>query len=136
MVEHKKDRSARRNWGRVALIAVLGVSLLGNAISAGALMRLNTLREGIVGEAQDIPAYPPEIRKDLRAALTSEGSELQDALRALMLSRGEVVTVAATEPYDRAATEAAMEAFRSQLDETARVAQGVVLEVLDARAQN
>lgn len=124
----------RRNSGRIALIAVLAVSLLGNALTAGALLRFKAMRSELLGPVAEDAVFPRQIRRDLRAALAENADTLRPALRDLARARAAIVTAGTAEPFERAEVDAAMAAFRSEADDTIAQVQAVVLEVLAARA--
>lgn len=125
--------TTKRNWGRMALIGVLAVSLLGNALSLGALARLRALRTDLLGPAAERALFPREIRADLREALAGHGATLRPALRDLVAARAAVVATGSARPFDRAATEAAMTEFRARLDQTLAQTQAVMLDALEQR---
>jgi hypothetical protein len=124
----------KRNWGQMALIGVLAVSLLGNALSLGALARLRALRADLLGPAAQSAVFPRDIRADLRAALAAHGATLRPALHDLVAARAAVVATGSAQPFDRSATEAAMAEFRTRLDRTLDQTQAVMLDALDQRA--
>ncbi|MCR8550251.1 hypothetical protein M4578_20715 [Salipiger sp. P9] len=124
----------KRNTGRIALVAVLTVSLLGNALTAGALLRFQSMRADLLGPAAEDAFFSREIRKDLRDALAANGDTLRPALRDLASTRAAIVAAGTARPFDKAAVEAAMERFRGDADTTLRLVQDVVLVVLVARA--
>ncbi|MDD8023358.1 MAG: hypothetical protein PHX82_09660 [Paracoccaceae bacterium] len=124
----------KRNWGQMALIGVLAVSLLGNALSLGALARLRALRADLLGPAAQSAVFPRDIRADLRTALAAHGATLRPALHDLVAARAAVVATGSAQPFDRSATEAAMAEFRTRLDRTLDQTQAVMLDALDQRA--
>jgi len=122
-------------WGRVSLIAILCISLLGNAVVIGAVLRAHQLRVAVLGDMDMRTAsYPPDIRKALRQDIMAHSDTLGPALQAAMAARAEVIATSTAEPFDRAATEAAMAAFRVKLDVVLDLTQGVVLGVMEERA--
>ncbi|NVK45343.1 MAG: hypothetical protein HWE33_03485 [Rhodobacteraceae bacterium] len=128
-------RLHRISKGRLILIGVLAVSLLGNAVALGAVWRFQQVRVTLMGdEAGPPPAFPADIRRELRAHLQDNQDSLSPKVRAVIDARRDVVDTGTATPFDKAATEAAMEEFRRALDEAVREAQGLVLEVLEARA--
>jgi hypothetical protein len=123
-----------RSWGRIALIAVLVLSLLGNAVALGALLRFRTVRAEILGPQAELVVLPAEIRQELRAALRAEARQMAPLLRDILQARVAMVRAATARPYDRAATEAAMEDFRQSLGLLLAEVQVVFLDRLDAIA--
>lgn len=129
------QRPHRVSKGRIALIGVLAVSLLGNAVALGAVWRFQQVRVTLMGdEAGPPPAFPADVRRDLRAHFQDNRDSLSPQVRAVLDARRDVVETGTATPFDKAATEAAMDEFRRALDEAVREAQGLVLEVLEARA--
>ncbi|MBN9886641.1 hypothetical protein [Salipiger abyssi] len=124
----------RRNSGRIALIAVLAVSLLGNALTAGALLRFKAMRSELLGPVAEAAVFPREVRRDLRAALAENADTLRPALHDLARARAAIISAGTAEPFDRAEVEAAMDVFRGEAEATIAQVQAVVLEVLAARA--
>ena len=125
----------KRDKGRIALIAVLAVSLLGNALAAGAVLRFRALQSELLGPAAEQALFPRAVRRDLRAALRETAETLRPALHRLAEDRAAVVAAGAARPFDRAALDAAMVAMRAQLDTTLGAVQQVVGDRLEARAK-
>lgn len=125
-----------RDTGRIVLIAVLAVSLLGNALAAGAVLRFRALQSELLGPAADQALFPRAARRDLRAALRENAETLRPALHRLAEDRAAVVAAGAARPFDRAALDAAMVAMRAQLDTTLGAVQQVVGDRLEARAKS
>ena len=123
----------RRSWSRIVLIAVLALSLFGNAMALGAYLRLRELRESLVGRGTEAIALPEPMRQELRAALRERKTELEPALRDLALARRALIAAISAEPYDRATTEAAMTDFRADIDGLLSGAQVILLDYLDNR---
>ncbi|WP_157779927.1 hypothetical protein [Celeribacter ethanolicus] len=127
----------RRSWGRMALIAVLGLSLLGNAMTFGVVWRFQQVRGSVMGDAGPetvkVPTFPREIRKALRAGFVADEA-LQQSLREAIEARRAVVAVSTEEPFDKAATEAAMAEFRARFIASVDELQDLVLEVIEAEA--
>ncbi len=122
-------------WGRVSLIAVMCVSLLSNAVVIGAVLRAQQLRVAVLGDMDMRTAsYPPDIRKALRKGIMAHSDTLGPALQSAMAARADVIATSTTEPFDRAATQAAMAAFRVKLDAVLDLTQGVVLGVMEEAA--
>ncbi|MFC5736735.1 hypothetical protein [Sinirhodobacter huangdaonensis] len=125
----------KRDTGRIVLIAVLAVSLLGNALAAGAVLRFRALQTELLGPAAEQALFPRAVRRDLRAALRENAETLRPALHRLAEDRAAVVAAGAARPFDRAALDAAMVAMRAQLDTTLGAVQQVVGDRLEARAK-
>jgi uncharacterized membrane protein len=123
----------RRSWGRIVLIAVLALSLLGNALTLGGLLRLRELRETLVGAGTEAITLPEALRQDLRAALRDRRADLMPALREVLLSRRALIAAMTAQPHDRTATDAAMTAFRADIDRLLAAAQPILLDRLDDR---
>ncbi|TDX25560.1 hypothetical protein [Rhodovulum visakhapatnamense] len=122
--------------GRVALVAVLALSLLGNAVALGGALKLQRVKTALLGEAAAAQSvvFPAEIRRDLRRALEARRDRIDPALAAAVAARAEVVARGAAEPFDRAATEEAMRGFRRDLNALLDLTQETVLDALGARA--
>lgn len=125
----------KHDRGRIVLIAVLAVSLLGNALAAGAVLRFRALQTELLGPAAEQARFPRAVRRDLRAALRENAETLRPALHRLAEDRAAVVAAGAARPFDRAALDAAMVAMRAQLDTTLGAVQQVVGDRLEARAK-
>ncbi|RLL65122.1 hypothetical protein [Paenirhodobacter hankyongi] len=125
----------KRDKGRIALIAVLAVSLLGNALAAGAVLRFRALQSELLGPAAEQALFPRAVRRDLRAALRENAETLRPALHRLAEDRAAVVAASTAQPFDRAALDAAMVAMRAQLDTTLGAVQQVIGDRLEARAR-
>jgi uncharacterized membrane protein len=107
---------SRRSWGRIALIAVLLLSLVGNALAVGALIRFREVRAELLGDQSEFTRLPPEVRQELGDALRTNARSLRPLLRDVLRARIAMTEAAMARPYNRAATEAAMEDFRRDLD--------------------
>lgn len=125
---------ARRDGGRILLIAVLAVSLLLNALAAGAALRAYRLRSEILGPDVATALFPREVRRDIARAVAARGEPLKTAVRSVVEARKTVVAAAIARPFDRAATETAMAELRIRADAALAEAQGVVLDALTERA--
>lgn len=125
----------KRDKGRIVLIAVLAVSLLGNALAAGAVLRFRALQSELLGPAAEQALFPRAVRRDLRAALRENAETLRPALHRLAEDRAAVVAASTAQPFDRAALDAAMVAMRAQLDTTLGAVQQVIGDRLEARAR-
>jgi hypothetical protein len=121
----------RRSWGRIALVAALVLSLMGNALALGAWARLRDMRTGIFGADVAQVALPADLRQDLIAALRTEASRLVPELRALAQTRRDLIAAATARPYDRVATQTTMDAFRNAVDALLLSVQPIVLDRLD-----
>lgn len=128
-------RPRRRNLGRIALVAVLGLSLFGNALTLGALLRLDALRHDLLGPAAAEARYPLQTARALRRALIAHEDDLRPLFHATAEARARVVAAAAARPFDRRRVEAEMTTLRGTLDGLVRGIQAVVIDELQARAQ-
>lgn len=124
----------KRDRGRMILIGVLAVSLLGNALTLGALAKLRSIGNDLTGPMSEAPVFPRAERRALRAAMKDRADEVQPRFRALVDARAAVVQAGTTQPFDRAAVEAAMDRFRTELDGTLVVLQDVIVDTLEAQA--
>lgn len=126
----------RRSWGRIALILALILSLLGNAVTLGALVRLQMARSYLLG-SEAVPArLPDDLRAELRAALRQDPRQSLPLLREVVRARMAIVEAIRAEPYDRAATEAAADAFRAAIDALITEVQDIFLDRLDQRGED
>lgn len=124
----------RRAWGRIALIAALVLSLVGNAVAIGAWARFRIVRAELLGPDAADARLPDDLRQELRAALRADPRESLRLLRDVVAARTAIVAAAKAAPYDRRATEAAMKEFRRAVDDLLAEVQGVFLDRLDRRA--
>lgn len=124
----------KRDKGRIALIAVLAVSLLGNALAAGAVLRFRALQSDLLGPSAEQAFFSRAVRRDLRAALRENADTLRPALHRLAEDRAAVVAAGMAQPFDRAALDAAMTKFRTDADAGIGVLQQVIGDRLEARA--
>ncbi len=124
----------KRNTGRIVLISVLAVSLLGNALAFGAVIRFRALQSDLLGPAAEQAFFPRDVRRDLRAALKENAAELRPALHQLAEDRAAVVAAGTARPFDRAALDSAMETFRADVDAGIVALQKVIGDTLEARA--
>ncbi len=121
----------RRSWGRIALIAALVLSLMGNALALGAWARLREMRAGIFGADVAQVALPADLRQDLIIGIRANADRLLLELEAVSKTRRYMIAAATAHPYDRATTEAAMNAFRNAIDALLLAVQPIVLDRLD-----
>ena len=133
MSDRPTSPAKHRSWGQIALITVLVLSLFGNAVALGALVRLREVREDLLGPDLQVVILPDAMRKDLRAAIRERRAELAPALRSVLLTRRALVEAMTARPHDRATTEARMVEFRADLDRLLAVVQVILLDRLDAR---
>ena len=126
----------KRNTGRIVLIAVLALSLLGNALTLGAALRLRALRADLLGPEAAQALYPREMRAVLRDALSRHADQLRPELHALVAARAAVVAAGTARPFDRTALDAAMADLRGQFDVTLADVQKVLADALEAEARN
>lgn len=128
------EQTVKRNRGRMVLVGVLAVSLLGNALSAGALLKLRNLRQELLGPSAEQAMFPRDIRSALRTAYDDNADALRPSLHALVAARAAVVASGTARPFDRAALEADMAAFRNEMDSILTEVQTMVADTLEAEA--
>ena len=127
---------ARRVWPRLALITLLGVSLMGNAFTIGGLVRLQQFRIEALGGTADAGMRPRAVRQALNTALASRGAEIEAALQAAVAARARVMETGMTPPFDRDATLAAMADFRVSFDHALDLIQASILDGLEQASAN
>lgn len=125
-----------RSWGRIVLIVVLVLSLMGNALALGALYRLREARSAFMGPEAAAARLPDDLRRDLRRALRAEGRELLPLLRQMGSARAAIIATLSADPFDRAAADAAMTRYRTALDALLDRAQVVVLDRMETRSND
>jgi uncharacterized membrane protein len=125
---------SRRNWGRIALVTALVLSLFFNALAVGAWLRLRDARSEFLGPEAAAARLPDDMRRDLRKALRAEARSILPLLRAVVRARAAIVAAAEARPYDRAIADAAMTGFRGATDALLSEVQRVFLDQLDDRA--
>lgn len=133
---HTLRTRRRRDAGRMILIAVLAVSLAGNALAIGAVARFQSLRHEVLGGAAETALFPRPERRALLAAVRAQSDTLRPELEALVASRVRVVEAGLARPFDRAALDAAMAGFRMAADDMLIALQGVIADTLEARASS
>lgn len=119
-------------WKVTALVVVLAVSLLGNALAVGAGIRFYHTRQAMLGDSGGV-TLPRPIRRELVAALVAHKADLRPALQAVRDARRAAVEAATATPYDAASASAALDALRAAVDQLMQKGQAVVLERLAAR---
>lgn len=124
----------KRNRGRLVLIGVLALSLLGNAVTLGAVMQLRSVQADVLGPAADGALFARAERKHILAAIRANSDILRPQMHALAAARAEVVRAGTARPFDRAALDLAMVGFRTQLDQTTSSLQAVIADALEAAA--
>lgn len=129
------DHAPRRNPGRLVLVVLLVVSLLGNALTIGALLRLDQIRRDLMGPAADSGHYPLQLARQLQGALIEHDQTLRPLFHAVATARAQVVAAAQSKPFDRAVTEAEMAELRLAVDALLRGIQSVVLDELERQNQ-
>ena len=127
---------ARRNRGRILLVAALAISLLFNAMAVGAVLKLRHLRQSLLGEDSAALMLPPDLRADIRRALVADGPNLNLALARVVAARKTAVALASASPFDPAATDQAMTKVRGEVTTLMAAAQVTVLDELTRRAAN
>lgn len=133
---HSPRARQRRDAGRMILIAVLAVSLAGNALAIGAVVRFQSLRHEVLGSSAETALFPRPERRALRAAVEANAQTLRPAMQALVAARIRVVEAGMAQPFERPALEAAMAEFRAQADLMMIALQEVVADTLEARASS
>ncbi|QDC09281.1 periplasmic heavy metal sensor [Oceanicola sp. D3] len=126
----------KRNWGRMALIAVLALSLFGNAVTLGAVMKIRANRQALTGPGVETVRFPRPLRRTLNAALRDNAAQLRPALQRLAAARRAMVEKGTARPFDRAATEAAIQAFRAEAAAVMTELQPILLDTLEREAAN
>ena len=111
------------------------LSLGGNALAFGAWLRFREARTELLGADAAADRLPDDLRAELRSALRANVHDLAPLLRALSQSRAAITAAAQAEPYDPAAAEAAMDAFRRAVDDLLAEVQVVFLDQLARKAQ-
>lgn len=119
-------------WKAGVLVAVLALSLLGNALAIGTGIRLYKARHALMGGAE-VVTLPRPLRRELLAALAAHEEDLRPGLHAVQDARRAVVEAATATPYDGARTAAALDALRAAVDRLMEQGQAVVLDRLAAR---
>ena len=132
---NSKTIQHRRSWGRIALIAALLASLLFNAMAVGVWLRFREVRDIFMGETSSVNVLPRDLRLQLREAVAAKADLLLPLVHDLGDARAAVFVAATATPYDRATTEAAMDAFRSRLDALLLAVTPVLLDRLDEVAE-
>ncbi|SIN86510.1 periplasmic heavy metal sensor [Vannielia litorea] len=125
----------RRNWGRIALITVLAVSLFGNAVTLGAVMKIRANRIALAGEGAEITRFPRPLRRSLNTALRDNAASLRPGLRRLAEARRTMVETGTARPFDREATEAAIAAFRAEAAAVLVELEPILLDTLEREAR-
>lgn len=125
----------RRNRGRLILVGALALSLLGNAVTVGAVLQFNRMRHALLGPEAQSAIFPREYRRDLNAALKAHDDALRADLATIVAARSALVETAMARPFDRASTEAAMTLFRDRVTSTIANVQAVLLDALEERGR-
>ena len=128
-------KAVKRNRGRLVLISILAVSLLGNAVAGGAYLRLHNLKNELGASTTEPIIFPPEQRKLLRHTIEAQSDILRPEIEALIATRAEVVKLGTAAPFDRAAVDEAMNRFRVQLNNLVIILQVLMVDALEADAQ-
>lgn len=128
------DTPMKRDRGRMVLIGLLALSLLGNALSIGAVAKLRSLRSELAGSVIAPPVFPRAERRALRDAIRQNADQVQPAFQALIAARAAVVEAGTARPFDRATLDAAMAQFGTRIDETLGVLQPIIADTLQATA--
>jgi uncharacterized membrane protein len=121
-------------WGRVLLWAVLGISLLANAVVLGLVLRLGAFRDDGAGLRSVWSGVPAETRADFRAGIAANRAELRRLLGDLRQARTEMLAAAAARPYDREAVVIAQGKVRAATEALQVRTQALMLETFDRAA--
>jgi len=97
----QKASMLRRNRGRLILVGVLAVSLLGNAVSLGAVLQFQRMRHSLLGPDAQAALFPRDYRRDFSAALKAHQPEIRQDLAQIVAARSKVVEMAQARPFDR-----------------------------------
>lgn len=124
----------KRNWGRIALIAALALSLFGNAMTVGAVMKLRANRAALAGPEAEFTRFPRPLRRAINSAMRDNAAQIRPALARLQAARKAMVETGTARPFDRAASEAAIEAFRTEAAAAMAVLQPILLDTLEREA--
>jgi len=120
--------------GRMVLVAVLALSLLGNALAIGAGLRLLRLRADLLGDQAYAGLQEPEVRRALNAALVAHRDTIAPALRAVLRARMAAMETGSAEPFDRQATLDRMADTRLAIDQLLDAVQIALLDGLETHA--
>lgn len=120
-----------RDRGRMLLVGVLALSLLGNALALGGAWRLHQIRQAVLESAGGEARLPRALRRQIGAALAAHRADFSADLAALGQARADFVAAATAQPPDRAAAAAALAAFRAAADRLMAQAQPVMLQALE-----
>lgn len=120
-------------WKRGLLVGVLALSLLGNALTVGALVRISHLRTALMGDSATA-SLPKEERRALGRALAAHAGDLKPGVQAVQTARAAAVQAIGAKPYDAVKAAAALDSLRGAVDLLMSQSQGVVLQDLARRA--
>lgn len=128
-------RRTRRNSGRLILIGVLAVSLMGNAVAVGAVLKFGQMRHALLAPDAGSALFPRSYRREFSAALAAHQPEIRAHLQDLVAARSQIVENGMARPFDRANTQAAMDVFRDKATAAFADVQSILLDALEERAQ-
>ncbi|MEM9061869.1 MAG: periplasmic heavy metal sensor [Pseudomonadota bacterium] len=115
---------------RIAFIAVACISLLLNAVVIGVGLRLADRGWFAPGALAEMPR---DLRRTYAEALRAERPVLRALADDLKLQRSEMLRIAAEEPVDRAALDAAMARVRAATGKVQSAAHDIILKTVDGR---
>lgn len=134
LAPHAPHKRPRRDRSRLILIAVLAISLAGNALAIGAVARFQNLRHDLLDGSEMNALFPRPERRALLDAMRENADQLRPELRSLVEARAGVVAAGMARPFDRGALDAAMAEFRTEADRLLNSLQQVIGDTLEARA--
>ncbi|MGD1923719.1 MAG: periplasmic heavy metal sensor [Paracoccaceae bacterium] len=124
----------RRRILRIAFVTVACLSLLLNAVVIGVGLRLADRGWFAASPAGALADMPREMRQSFVAALRAERPRLRGLADDLRAQRTEMLKIAAQEPVDRVALEAAMANVRAATTRVQSAAHSVILKTVDKTA--
>ena len=120
-----------RRWVQVALVSLLGLSLIANFFLVGVIARnigdspgVRFIVDRIVG------AYPEEVRTEFRQVMRENRPRTFAALRDLRAAHEKVASTANASPYDAKAVEDAMRGVRDATTALQQLIQEYLLRAL------
>ena len=121
-------------WGRILFWAILGVSLLANAVVLGLVLRLGNLRDLASGGSDGWAGLPSETRSVFLSELRANRPDLRALVADLGRARADMFAAAAARPYDRAAVGATQARVRSASSALQIATQLMMLKAFDDTA--
>jgi uncharacterized membrane protein len=98
---------------RIAFWVLVAVSLLGNAVAIGLMSRAQDLRTEINGGGMGFAGLPDEVRTEFRNLFRENRRDFAPLVTELGDARRAMFAAGAAQPFDPAATEAAMARVRA-----------------------